>query len=61
MRQKLPFTERAAARALRAGRRAGIDVARYDIDPHSGKITVYAKDSSEAADNVEPQDLKNLL
>jgi len=40
-------------RALRAARAAGLDIARVEIDPVSGKITIIAKDAGGAEQKTD--------
>jgi hypothetical protein len=52
------FYRRELARALRAARDAGFDVARFEVDPISGRIVVMIdkNDAAARADDRNPWD-----
>jgi hypothetical protein len=57
-RQRVPsnFRQRDVARAIKAAKGSGLDIARVEVDPVTKRIVVVMKDSSGTETNVNPFD-----
>ena len=42
-----PFRQSAITRVLRGAKAAGMEVGRFEVDPETGKIVVFASDESK--------------
>ena len=50
------FRQQDVARAIKAAKGSGLDIARVEVDPVTKKITMVMKDSSGTETNVNPFD-----
>jgi hypothetical protein len=57
-RQRAPsnFLQRDVARAVRAVKGSGLDIAKVEVDPKTAKITLVMKDGSEVVKTENPFD-----
>lgn len=54
------FTAADLARALKGAKAAGVKVARYEIEPRTGKISVFAGNPARTGQDDEDDDWKDV-
>ena len=55
------FKDRDIRRVVKAARAAGIAIARIEVDPSSGRISVHAREASETSANPWDQALADVV